>query len=1008
MANTTQNKNSKAKKPSQAKTSSGKNNKQTKAEQSTVSKQWAAIVLGCFTALFACLAFVEGESGWAVCHTFVFRVFGSCAYVLPFILLYITIICAKEQPQSKLISGVISSTGLFLFIDIAFHIFRNTAEYFISNEVSAQIIEAWKNGKNGGVVGAALGGLICKVLGKTGASIISVILLIGFILFTTGTTLAQLYNWVKKPVKKVSKITNEKFQERVNQQEELRAQREREREERKNRQPPALPDDSSSGKKSAPKINKPLDEPDMPVTSSSVSADATGLPKPITDNKDSLVPSLEVNEPQKEAEKPKPERKASQKKEKKNELSEEETFTPPKDEEKPASVGEYVLPSFELLDKRETTGVINPELEMREGAKKLVDTLASFKVGATVSNICRGPAVTRYELVPDVGVRINKITSLSDDLALRLAAESVRVEAPIPGKSAIGIEVPNSEKTMVSMREIIDTDEYRAGARKSKLNVALGKDITGRIITADLAKMPHLLVAGTTGSGKSVCLNSMIVSILCNATPDEVKLLMIDPKMVEFTVYNGIAHLAVPVVSNPRKAAGALGWAVSEMEKRYKQFAETGVRDFKGFNKLAESRDDLVKMYQIVIFIDELSDLMMAAPKEVEDSICRLAQMARAAGMHLVIATQRPSVDVITGIIKANIPSRIALYVSSQIDSRTILDQSGAEKLLGNGDMLFSPVGSFKPTRVQGCFISDEEVERIVGYIKKQRDADYNDEAEKEMDAKAAAMGGKSANNDDEEESDLDPMFNQAAETIVTTGKASTTYLQKKLKLGYARASRIMDQLEENGIVGPADGARPREILVSKQEWYERQALSENAPKTQKDEQLSFDTMPTSSSKEQSYEYDYEDEYDEDPAAEDIEDELDEKYAQNDEPVEEIEIEELPEDTSDDDFEEEPEEEYYEKDEYSSEPEEYEGFDEYTQDFADEEYSDYEETDEDEDESETEDDEDIEDELDDFDEDDGKDEEEIDDFDEDDTPVEMDLDFDDDDDDDDDIDDYFN
>ncbi len=1001
MANTTQNKNSKAKKPSQAKPSSGKNNKQTKAEQNSAGKQWAAIVLGCFTALFACLAFVEGESGWAVCHTFMFRAFGSCAYVLPFILLYITIICAKERPQAKFVGGVVSSTGLFLFIDIAFHIFRNTAEYFISNEVSSQIVEAWKNGKNGGVLGAALGGLICKILGKTGASIISVILLIGFILFTTGTTLVQLYNWVKKPVKKASKITNEKFQERVNRQEEIRAQREKKVEKRKDRQPPALPDDSSSGKKSAPKINRSLDEPEMPVTSSFALVDTTGLPKPITDSKDSLVPTLEVNEPQKAAEKPKHERKASQKKEKKNELSEEETFTPPNDEEKLANVGEYILPSFELLDIRETTGVTNPELEMREGAQKLVDTLASFKVGATVSNICRGPAVTRYELVPDVGVRINKITSLSDDLALRLAAESVRVEAPIPGKSAIGIEVPNSEKTMVSMREIIDTDEYRAGARKSKLNVALGKDITGRIITADLAKMPHLLVAGTTGSGKSVCLNSMIVSILCNATPDEVKLLMIDPKMVEFTVYNGIAHLAVPVVSNPRKAAGALGWAVSEMEKRYKQFAETGVRDFKGFNKLAESRDDLVKMYQIVIFIDELSDLMMAAPKEVEDSICRLAQMARAAGMHLVIATQRPSVDVITGIIKANIPSRIALYVSSQIDSRTILDQSGAEKLLGNGDMLFNPVGSFKPTRVQGCFISDEEVERIVGYIKKQRDADYNDEAEKEMDAKAAAMGGKSANNEDEEESDLDPMFNQAAKTIVTTGKASTTYLQKKLKLGYARASRIMDQLEENGIVGPADGAKPREILISKQEWYERQALNENAPKTPKGEQLSFDTMPTSSSKTQNYEYDYEDEYDEDPAAEDIEDELDEAYAHNDELFEEIKIEELPEDTSDDDFEELSEEEYYEKDEYSSEPKEYEGFDEYTQDFSYDEYPNYEETDEEENEYAEE----IEDELDDFDADDDKDEEEIEDFDEDDTPVEMDLDFDDDDDD---IDDYFN
>ena len=489
---------------------------------------------------------------------------------------------------------------------------------------------------------------------------------------------------------------------------------------------------------------------------------------------------------------------------------------------------DYVFPSIDCLNIVEHEGMGDSMAEMQMGAQKLVSTLESFKIKAEVTNICRGPSVTRYELVPEAGVRINKITTLADDIALRLAATSVRIEAPIPGKAAIGIEIPNSAKSMVSMREIIDTPQFRDA--KSKLNVALGKDITGNIICADLAKMPHLLVAGTTGSGKSVCLNSMIVSILYNAKPDEVKLLMIDPKMVEFTVYNGIAHLEVPVVSNPRKAAGALGWAVSEMEKRYKQFSENSVRDIKGFNKLCETRDDLVKMHQIVIFIDELSDLMMVSPKEVEDSIQRLAQMARAAGIHLVIATQRPSVDVITGIIKANIPSRIALSVSSQVDSRTILDAVGAEKLLGNGDMLFNPVGSSKPTRVQGCFISDAEVESVVNHIKAQAQTTYNEETMHEIEAKAAASeSSKKKDTSDEEEGDWDPMLNDAIEVVVNAGGASTTMLQKKLKLGYARASRVMDQLEEKGIVGPSEGAKPRVVLISKQQWYEMQALADGA-----------------------------------------------------------------------------------------------------------------------------------------------------------------------------------
>ena len=493
--------------------------------------------------------------------------------------------------------------------------------------------------------------------------------------------------------------------------------------------------------------------------------------------------------------------------------------TPP--EAQPA----YVFPPIDCLNRIEKTLDGDNMTEMQMGAQKLLATLESFKIKSEIVNITRGPAVTRYELVPEAGVRINRITNLSKDIALRLAAKSVRIEAPIPGKSAIGIEVPNSAKSMVSIREVLETEQFRNA--KSKLNVALGKDITGNTICADLAKMPHLLVAGTTGSGKSVCLNAMIVSILYNATPEEVKLLMIDPKMVEFTVYNGIAHLEVPVVSNPRKAAGALGWAVSEMEKRYQLFAENRVRDIKGFNKLVETRPDLHRMHQIVIFIDELSDLMMVSPKEVEDSICRLAQLARAAGIHLVVATQRPSVDVITGIIKANIPSRIALSVSSQVDSRTILDTGGAEQLLGNGDMLFSPVGASNATRVQGCFISEEEVARVVEHIKSQSQAEYNEETMKEIETKAAAAESakKKAVEEEDEDSRWDPVLNDAVELVVTAGQASTSMLQTRLRLGYNRARRVIDQLEEKGVIGPQDGSKPRAVLMTRQQWYEMQAL---------------------------------------------------------------------------------------------------------------------------------------------------------------------------------------
>lgn len=495
---------------------------------------------------------------------------------------------------------------------------------------------------------------------------------------------------------------------------------------------------------------------------------------------------------------------------------------------------EYTLPPIDCLNEPKFGTDENFAEEMKLTARKLVDVLKSFGVETKLIGVSRGPSVTRYELSPAPGVKISKITNLSDDIALGLASSGVRIEAPIPNKSAVGIEVPNKSRATVTMREMISSEEYKKGKNSGKLlNVALGKDITGNITCADLSKMPHLLIAGTTGSGKSVCLNVMIASILYNATPSQVKLLMIDPKQVEFTVYNGIPHLLVPVISDARKAAGSLAWAVGEMDSRYKMFSNCAVRDIASYNKYAQEHPELNLQYmpQIVIFIDELNDLMMVSPKEVEDSICRLAQKARAAGMHLVVATQRPSVDVITGIIKANIPSRISLSVSSQVDSRTILDAIGAEKLLGNGDMLFNPVGMSKPVRIQGAYLSDLEIEKIVTYIKEQENAEYDDGIMEEIEKNAVADTKKksagSASSDDDD-SQYDVLIEDAMNIVTELNSASTTVIQRKLSVGYARAARIMDQLEQLGYISPAEGNKPRRVLVTRAQFLEMKAGAES------------------------------------------------------------------------------------------------------------------------------------------------------------------------------------
>ena len=490
---------------------------------------------------------------------------------------------------------------------------------------------------------------------------------------------------------------------------------------------------------------------------------------------------------------------------------------------------EYRFPPLSLLTRQKADDTAGIDAELRSNADALVSTLDSFGVRTRVLDIARGPSVTRYELQPEAGVRLSRIVNLADDLALNLAAEGVRIEAPIPGKAAVGVEVPNKTNSIVNLRAIVESETFRNA--KSPLTFAIGKDISGQVRVGDISGMPHLLIAGSTGMGKSVCINSMIVSLVYKSTPKDLQLILVDPKMVEFTCYTGLPHLYIPVVTDPKKAAGALGSAVGEMLKRYKLFSSLGVRNVEEYNRYVERKlkegdlvddagDPLEKKARLVIIIDELADLMMTSPTEVEDAICRLAQMGRAAGIHLVVATQRPSVDVITGTIKNNIPTRIAFKVSSQVDSRTILDGSGAEKLIGRGDMLFQLVGKPKPVRIQGSYVSEDEVAKVVGFLKQYAVAQYNEQFIRDMEENAAReKGGRGSTASDE---DGDPMLEDAVEVVVEAGQASTSLLQRRLKLGYARAARIMDEMEQMGIVGPQEGSKPRAVLLTRQMWQER------------------------------------------------------------------------------------------------------------------------------------------------------------------------------------------
>lgn len=816
MANT-KNKNS-SKKPN----NSRKKEQQIVRDNSADISRVAGVVLFALSVLFFFISIIKGQGAWLFLHNLYVGAFGMfAAWVFPILTVVITVLYSiKDHEPKLLLVKSLESVLMVLFISAFIHICQNQPGDVFKDAVVNSYNQAPEI-FNGGFFGGVLGWLMLT-LGKSPAVIVDLILIFVVFMFLSGITIIQFLKGAAKPATATYDKVKPAIDEKIEQRRKAKAAIDVPLD------PVAPGDEADSDDKKIKTKKKKKDEPEIPQTeemrvSQQIIDDINAAMAKKKAEKAQPAPQLaeevktidEIVENVTEPKNKKSEKAEADKPAEKFEVS---------DDQMNSTVEDYVIPPVSLLKYAKHAQEKDVSNELKNSAEKLVDTLHSFNVDATITDISRGPSVTRYELKPATGIRISKITTLTDDIALNLAATSIRIEAPIPGKAAVGIEVPNAIRNSVSMREIIDSPEF--SRQKSKLSAGLGKDISGNCVFCDVAKMPHLLIAGTTGSGKSVCMNSIIVSILYRAKPDEVKFLMIDPKQVEFSKYVGIPHLLVPVVTDARKASGALGWAVSEMLQRYAKFSETGVRDIEGYNKYVQKHDDMEPMPKICIFIDELADLMMAAPKEVEDSICRLAQMARAAGMHLVIATQRPSVDVITGLIKANISSRIALTVSSQIDSRTILDSSGAEKLLGKGDMLYNPIGASKPIRVQGCFISDEEIEELCDFIKNQGESEYDENIQKEIEAKAV-QEKKSPFEGDEEDSNFDPLFEKAAEIVMETGTASTSFLQRKLSVGYARGAKIIDQLQEYGVIGPPEGSKPRQVLMNKQMWLEKRAYDE-------------------------------------------------------------------------------------------------------------------------------------------------------------------------------------
>ena len=795
--------------------------KYQKRKKTTSKMDMAVIILIVVSILLAVLIYTKSGMVGTKLNEILGGIFGIVQYILPIGIFVIAIKIASngnEEFKMKLVQyGV-----LLIALSIVLSVFQISAgELQTNGELSSIIKDAYYLGsqsKGGGAIGALGAVPLVNLLGVVGAIILCLGIAVILIVFTFGINLSEK---IQEMADKMEEKREEKLEYREQRKKELAQMAEEEKEtpaqrRRRERQErlaqKELEKQQNNPMENQIKINfggrivdngdekqglKKYDHSNDDLEPLTKESKKGLLARKQAENKQEVIEPdvLENNLFKQEDE---------QKEEKKREVLQLEHAMTVEDEH-------YEYPPVELLSKAGKKTLKGGAKALTDTATKLQKTLYSFGVSAKVENVSVGPAITRYELKPAEGVRVSKIANLADDIALNLAAETIRIEAPIPGKQAVGIEVPNREKEAVHLREVLDSEEFRKS--DSKLTIALGKDVAGEIQLADIAKMPHVLIAGSTGSGKSVCINTIITSIVYHAKPSEVKFVMVDPKVVELSVYNGIPHLLIPVVTDPRKAAGALAWAVQEMDNRYNLFAQKGVRDLKGYNKAIEKEEGMGKLPQIVIIIDELADLMMVAKNDVEDAICRLAQKARAAGMHLVIATQRPSVDVITGLIKANIPSRIAFAVSSQVDSRTILDSVGAEKLLGKGDMLYFPSGAPKPSRVQGAFVSDDEVEKIVDFIKSNGTATYSEDILESIENNNKTE--KELTQEQAEDDETDPFLMDAIQTVVETGQASTSFIQRRFKVGYARAGRIIDQMEERGVISGYQGSKPREVLMT-------------------------------------------------------------------------------------------------------------------------------------------------------------------------------------------------
>ena len=726
--------------------------------------------------------------------------FGISVFIFPITLIIVGIHLIIAEEKIPVLKGLkrgfilmtLFASLIYSIVAIEFNIFDNFVKFLVESynfSVTGQNL--------GGLVGGSISSIIVKLIGIWPTRIVLGLITFVAFLYSINVSFKEFFEFIKKIgiyfIETIKKVFATLFRKNENEQLEI--------------EPKLSRKERLEQEKKAKELAKKLEEKGSNNVKEALNIDKTEQVEFDFEKLGGKLSETEIQAKQQRDEFFK------KQKEQKEDKSVKEVLTI--GHTKHIEQDNYVFPSIDLLNKPEG-GQVFDKKAIHATAVKLQKTLASFGVEAKVTNITKGPTVTRYELTPSTGVKVSKIVNLSDDIALNLAAKSIRIEAPIPGKAAVGIEVPNSVSEFVSLREVIESNAFNEAS--SKLAFSLGKDAAGDIIVGDIAKMPHVLVAGATGSGKSVCINSMIISLLYKSKPSEVKLILIDPKMVELSGYNGIPHLLIPVVTDPKKAAGALNWAVQEMVNRYSLFASKGTKDIKGYNQIIE-KEEGAKLPQIVIIIDELADLMMVAPNDVEDAICRLAQMARAAGMHLVIATQRPSVDVITGIIKANIPSRIAFTVSSQIDSRTILDSAGAEKLLGKGDMLYFPVGENKPVRIQGAFLSEKEIENIVETIKKSSETTYSEDIIESIEK--GTSKDKNSGVSDAEEDEGDPILNDAIDLVIDMGQASASMLQRRFKIGYSRAGRIVDQMEARGLISGYDGSKPRQVLVSKDEWQE-------------------------------------------------------------------------------------------------------------------------------------------------------------------------------------------